>query len=104
VSVLSRRPWLVIAAVIAMALVAAAGLLAFRWAQTPRSGSLAVATRLDFRCTLPVIVAGRPATVSIPDGAISDSPAVFGSHDQGDSYAGGRWLPVLPAWVSPDGG
>jgi hypothetical protein len=102
VNVLSRRPRLV-AAAIAVALVAAAGLLAFRWTRPPASQSLDVTTRLDFRCTLPVIVAGRPATVSIPDGSVSDSHATFGPHDQGDSYAGGRWLPVLPQWVSPDG-
>jgi hypothetical protein len=104
VTVLFRRPWLGVAGAVAAVLVAAAGLLAFRSMQSPSGGSLDVVTRLDFRCTLPVVLDGRLATVSIPDGAVAGSAATIGKHDQGDSYFGGRWLPVQAAWVSPDGG
>jgi hypothetical protein len=68
-------------------------------------GSLTISPKIDFRCTLPLTAYSRRARVSLPTGTVTldgdQSSVVAGP--QGTSYVGGRWLPVPPAWVSPDG-
>ncbi|MDQ6742676.1 MAG: hypothetical protein M3Z97_07180 [Candidatus Dormibacteraeota bacterium] len=69
-------------------------------------GSLAVSSKVDFRCTLPVTAYSRRVRIGLPSGTVTLDGVqdAAGSAVAGDSYKGGRWLPVPPAWVSPDGG
>src|SRR5438445_876355 len=68
-------------------------------------GSLAVSPKVDLTCTLPVTAYSRRLRIAIPSGAVT-LDGVQGSEGAavaGNSYLDGRWLPVPPAWVSPDG-
>jgi hypothetical protein len=70
------------------------------------AGSLQLATRVGFGCMLPLTVDGHPATVSLPDGAITRSPqaATVGRGPGGAAFVNGQWLVGGTAAVSPDGG
>ena len=70
-------------------------------------GSVNMATPVGFRCSLPVANSWAEARISFPDGGVTiDRPldsqlAKGGGYDL--AYAAGRWLPVQPSRVSPDG-
>lgn len=118
-----RRPWaemaLGLVAGLTVALVGAGLIVTHRHAEvfvpgparpvTPpgtAGGSLQVAGQVGFGCTLPVLIDGSAATVSLPDGAITDLPgaATVGRGPGGAAFSGGRWLAPIGAAVSPDGG
>ena len=69
-------------------------------------GSLAVSSKVDFKCTLPLTAYSRRVRVGLPSGTVTldGVQGSSGSATAGDSYRDGHWLPVPPAWVSPDGG
>lgn len=99
--------WLAaVAAAVAVVAVAAAGVVYTRSRSAAPDRTLAtldVAGGLGLRCTLPLRVNGRLATLSLPDGRLTAAAVQPGPNDQGESYADGRWLPVLRSAVSPDG-
>jgi hypothetical protein len=124
--VLSRRGTASVASTaVLLALIAAAGFLYWRIA-TPQGatadaraipppasrvtapslvGSVNVSRKVDFRCSLPLIAYSRRVKIGLPTGSVtldgvqsSDGPA-----GPGNTYVGGRWLPVPPAWASADG-
>jgi hypothetical protein len=70
-------------------------------------GSVSIVTRLDFTCTLPVLADQSAATIRLPDGQATVYQAPNGggkgTGGTGISYARGRWLPVPPQWLAPDG-
>jgi hypothetical protein len=68
-------------------------------------GSLTISSKVDFHCTLPLTAYSRRARVSLPTGTVTtDGDQSSGAASPpGTSYVAGRWLPVPPAWVSPDG-
>jgi type IV secretory pathway protease TraF len=108
VQVSGRRRWAAIGAV-ALAMVLTAGVAAVAAVRARGSGSGALGTvevpaGLGLRCSLPVVVdGGRLAMVSLPDGRVTAAATQRGPYDEGDAYARGRWLPVQPSAVSPDG-
>lgn len=68
-------------------------------------GALNMTTQLDFRCTLPVQGYLTEARISLPDGAVfvdHVQQPVKGPAQYGSVYAGGKWVPVPRAWLSPD--
>jgi hypothetical protein len=69
-------------------------------------GSVAISSRLDFNCTLPVTVYSRRVRIGLPSGTLTLDGVLGtdGSTAAANSYRDGRWLPVPPGWVSPDGG
>jgi hypothetical protein len=70
------------------------------------AGSLTMTAQLDFRCTLPVQAYGTQARISVPEGSVTVDHTLQPSKatpSYGATFAAGRWLPVPPAWVSPDG-
>lgn len=68
-------------------------------------GFLTVSSRVDFKCTLPVTVYSRRVRIGLPSGTVTLDGVLSadGSGAAGNSYRDGRWLPVPPSWVSPDG-
>ena len=71
-------------------------------------GSLEMAGRPAFSCTLPVATLnGDLARVALPDGGVTlDQPAPTGPQATasfGHAYRQGRWLPVPNAWLAPAG-
>ncbi|MDQ6746993.1 MAG: hypothetical protein M3010_02640 [Candidatus Dormibacteraeota bacterium] len=122
-----RRAASAASALILVALLAAGGVLywritssynsaaAARHAQSPSpsvvtapsvSGSVTVSSKVDFNCTLPVTVYSRRVRIGVPSGTVTLDGVLSadGSAAAGNSYRDGRWLPVPPGWVSPDGG
>jgi hypothetical protein len=68
-------------------------------------GSLSVSSKVDFRCTLPLTAYSRRLRIGFPSGTITlDGVQSSPGSAAGNSYRDGHWLPVPPAWVSPDGG
>jgi hypothetical protein len=69
-------------------------------------GNIPVNSPVGVTCALPVVANGHAATISLASGVVT----AFPNHDNprnvfvnATAYAGGRWLPVLPEAVSPDG-
>jgi hypothetical protein len=100
----TRWRWFAAALAVALVVVAAAVIAARgRSGASERTlGTLPVASGLGLRCTLPVFIDGRLATLSLPAGQLTAAPVQPGPNDQGRSFAGGRWLPVGRQAVSPD--
>lgn len=111
----SRRQWAAGAIAVLLAVTTVAGLIGFVRRGTsvhPAAGghavgSLNMTAQLGFRCTLPVTGYLTQARVSLPDGGVTvdqtQSLAGKSIAGYGTTYAGGRWLPVQAAAVSPDG-
>lgn len=109
-----RRQWIAGLAAAGLAAVIVIGLLAIRVAtRTPQApplpaptgavvGTVPVTPGLGVRCTLPIQVGGAVATVDLPSGTVTSYPAPLGSA-RGAGYANGRWAPVPPSAVAPDG-
>ena len=108
----SRRPWVAGGIAVLMALTVVAGLLFFRHGGSVQSatssqpvGTLNMTTQLEFRCTLPVQGYLTEARISLPDGTVlvdHVQQQAKGAPQYGSVYAGGRWVPVPRAWLSPD--
>lgn len=113
-----RWGWLLGGTAVVLAAAIVAGLVYVRFghqrpvpAAAPRSpviGSLEMAAPPDFSCTLPVGAAGgAQALISLPGGAVTLDRAPTSARgaptSYGATYQHRRWLPVPPAWVSPDG-
>lgn len=69
-------------------------------------GNIQVSSPVGITCALPVVANGHAATISLANGVVT----AFPNHDSprnifvnATAYAGGRWLPVVPEAVSPDG-
>jgi hypothetical protein len=108
----SSRLWAAGGVAVLLVVTVVAGLTFVRQRGAPHSassgqpvGALNMTTELGFRCTLPVQAYLTEARISLPDGAVFvdhvqqpvKGPAQFGS-----VYAGGKWVPVPRAWLSPD--
>ncbi|MBJ7611911.1 hypothetical protein [Candidatus Nephthysia bennettiae] len=121
-----RRAALAASAIILVALLAAAGVLYWRITSSYNAaavarhvpspspsvitapsviGSVTVSSKVDFNCTLPVTVYSRRVRVGMPSGTVTLDGVLSadGSAVTENSYRDGRWMPVPPGWVSPDG-
>jgi len=109
----SPRRWVAGGVAAVMALTIAAGLMFFRQRGTTDSaasgqqvGALNMTIQLGFQCTLPVQGYLTDARISLPDGAVlvdHVGKQLKGTAQYGSVYAGGKWVPVPRAWLSPDG-
>jgi hypothetical protein len=116
----SRWRWLLGGLALALAAATVAGLVYIRFgtqrgapsaAAAPSGrviGSLEMAARTDFSCSLPVRdPRGAEARISLPSGTVTLDHAASGGGptptNPGTTYLHGRWLPVPSSWVSPDG-
>jgi hypothetical protein len=122
-----RRATSAASAIILVALLAAAGVLCWRITSSYNAaavarhvpspspsvitapsviGSVAVSSKVNFNCTLPVTVYSRHVRIGLPSGTLTLDGVLGadGSTAAANSYRDGRWLPVPPGWVSPDGG
>lgn len=106
-----RWQWAAGAVAIVLAVALVSSLVYIRGAAQPQTvpasrvvGSVSITTRLDFSCALPVQVDQSMVRVRLPDGqATVDQVPISGKGGGGNTYARGRWLPVPPQWLSPDG-
>jgi hypothetical protein len=107
-----RRPWAVGSVALLLAVALIADLVFTRASLQPPPapagrvvGSLSMTTQLEFACTLPVVIGPNAARIRLPDGQVTvDRVAdISKGPDSGNAYSHGRWLPVGPRWVSPDG-
>ncbi|HKF18613.1 MAG TPA: hypothetical protein VKF14_15660 [Candidatus Dormibacteraeota bacterium] len=108
----SRRLWVAGGVAVLLALTVVAGLMFVRRPGATHSastghlvGALNVTTQLGFQCTLPVQGYLTEARISLPDGAVFVDQVQQqgkGTAQYGSVYAGGKWVPVPRAWLSPD--
>jgi hypothetical protein len=72
-------------------------------AGAPGPQTTVAVSNVNFRCTLPLVVDGTPALLSFPDGKLTIAGTTQPRGDLSFDYHSGRWLPVTPRAISPDG-
>src|SRR5262245_12722451 len=108
----SRLLWVAGGVAVLLARTVVAGLMFVRQRGATHSagtghlvGAVNVTTQLGFQCTLPVQGYLTEARISLPDGAVFVDQVLQqgkGTPQYGSVYAGGKWVPVPRAWLSPD--